>query len=290
MLSTTFNFDWGNLLTTLIGAFIAFLLGLVAFYIQQGKIKKKLYRENLTYFKELIENAVITWESQADLIYKFANRIVEKPLDYNIPDLASNDDWSLLKEFRSLELYHSFSWFSEKSKQNIKNFSETYSVIDYITKRYYQDVDYILNHGKIYLNFRDKISENIENLYYTIYNTLHQLDKYLNEQESQYCNYLIKLSNKIVLENKDNMDLEKTLDSTITPAIGILVNKFENEENCLNIIILLKRIQTDSNKIVSQCKATVNTLSFFEKETSSQIQNLRILSKELTDFLSNKKL
>ncbi len=44
----------------------------------------------------------------------------------------------------------------------------------------------------------------------------------------------------------------------------------------------------DSNKIISQCIVTVKTLSFFEKETLSQIENLRILSEELTDFLSNR--
>ena len=289
MLSISFDFDLGNLVSTLIGVFIAAILGIFAFFFQQDRIKVKRYRENLRYFNELINNAILTWDSQADLIYDFSKDISEKPLDYNIPSFASTDDLSLLKKFRSLELFHSFSWFSKKRKHNNEKFSNIYSDIEYITKRYYQEIDYILNHGKIYLNFRDKISENLYLLYSEIYITLRKTIKIpQNNQEEKYCNYLIHLSNDILEKTKDNMDLEKTLDNIITPAIGELVTKFENETNCINIIILLKRIQMDSNKIISQCIVTVKTLSFFEKETLSQIENLRILSEELTDFLSNR--
>lgn len=289
MLSISFDFDLGNLVSTLIGVFIAAILGIFAFFFQQDGIKVKRYRENLRYFNELINNAILTWDSQADLIYDFSKDISEKPLDYNIPSFASTDDLSLLKKFRSLELFHSFSWFSKKRKHNNEKFSNIYSDIEYITKRYYQEIDYILNHGKIYLHFRDKISENLYLLYSEIYITLRKTIKIpQNNQEEKYCNYLIHLSNDILEKTKDNMDLEKTLDNIITPAIGELVTKFENETNCINIIILLKRIQMDSNKIISQCIVTVKTLSFFEKETLSQIENLRILSGELTDFLSNR--
>lgn len=289
MLSISFDFDLGNLVSTLIGVFIAAILGIFTFFFQQDRIKVKRYRENLRYFNELINNAILTWDSQADLIYDFSKDISEKPLDYNIPSFASTDDLSLLKKFRSLELFHSFSWFSKKRKHNNEKFSNIYSDIEYITKRYYQEIDYILNHGKIYLHFRDKISENLYLLYSEIYITLRKTIKIpQNNQEEKYCNYLIHLSNDILEKTKDNMDLEKTLDNIITPAIGELVTKFENETNCINIIILLKRIQMDSNKIISQCIVTVKTLSFFEKETLSQIENLRILSEELTDFLSNR--
>ena len=138
------------------------------------------------------------------------------------------------------------------------------------------------------MHFRDKISENLYLLYSEIYITLRKTIKIpQNNQEEKYCNYLIHLSNDILEKTKDNMDLEKTLDNIITPAIGELVTKFENETNCINIIILLKRIQMDSNKIISQCIVTVKTLSFFEKETLSQIENLRILSEELYNAPQN---
>lgn len=289
MLSISFDFDLGNLLSTLIGVLIAAILGVFAFFFQQNKIKVKLYKENITYFNELINNAILTWEAQVVLVNNFAKDISDNPLNYNIPSFAATDDMSLLKEFRSVELYNSYSWFSKKWKHEITQYPETYSDIEYISKRYYQDIDYILNHGKIYLNFRDKISENFENLYYTIYNTISHLDKReIKENEKQYCIYLNTLSNKILYETQENLNLDDTLKHTIIPAIRTLVFSFEDEQNCLNIIHLLKRIQVDLNKIVSQCKATVNTLSFFEKETLHQIENLRILSEELTDFLSNK--
>jgi len=135
---------WANLLTSLLGALIGSETAFTVFYLQYRsersrnlKIKNENFTNTLKYYVSLIKNIIEFADKQANNYLVHSKNLKEKPLDLNILKMKVAGDLNRIVNKSNHEgTFYAFISKVGNSDENIKNFKDTFSMLDYLYEAY----------------------------------------------------------------------------------------------------------------------------------------------------------
>lgn len=145
-----------DLLSTLIGAFLGFLFGLLLYWLGNwtSRKRKKKEEEQIAYdtlkrFSILLKTLVKSSKKQNEEFNNYAEKIIKEPLNYHTPNFLATNDRNRLIESDSLELFHSFMIFENDNPNKYSDYRNIFIHADFIQK-FYED---LLIQNEKHMNF-----------------------------------------------------------------------------------------------------------------------------------------
>lgn len=288
-----------SLFIALIGSFLG-ILG--ALYVYRTSIKKdernKLKKtqinfiNRLKYFNLLIENIINNTNKQVDNYLRLAKTINESPYDYHLINLIAFNDITRIDQMDSEEIFRAYLYLFGEEDENIKDYKNIYSSIDFLDERLKQQINsqekhisFIHKDQTIVKDLINGLSGDIETILFRRRREINDEETYINDSVVKNLNKFLNKYRSLVKEKAKLFQYETEFSKPLKES---LLNDFKNynfTDFLVNksdkVAVLLEHIRFNSicyakdvDRIKEQVKEPIEKLSERNKQIEKKIKEI----------------
>lgn len=287
-----FHYDSGGflikLITSILGAFFGFLFALLLNNLLERKNKnntiKQTHRQHynqLKYLSVFLESTAINSERQFKEIENHSKLVLASPLKISEPAWFASNDLERLNNMSSGELFQSYLSFFSETDEEIKNYKNIFSNIDYLNRVFQDFSKRVEKHQNYMSNHFKTIVDCIENIVLIIGNFENYLissnsSGYQETPEYKYLLYYKQFYIDSISKEPDFMEYKTHF------FIPFQTTIFNNIHDLVFVETIIPHIRKGSNTLLT---AELNSVKYAEAcvDDSEDVQKSITYIKNISD-------